>query len=30
MHGTAFSYKVQLEPGVSHPFLRVVEVVKDQ
>ena len=30
MPGTAFTYKVQLDPGVSHPFLRVIEIVKDQ
>ena len=30
MLGTAFTYKVQLEPGASHPFLRVTEVVKEQ
>jgi hypothetical protein len=26
----AFTYKVQLEPGVSQPFLRVVEVLQDR
>jgi hypothetical protein len=28
--GGAFTYRVQLGPGVSHPFLRVIEIVKDR
>ena len=30
MSGAAFTYRVQLEAGVSQPFLRVIEVVKDR
>src|SRR5215813_5276850 len=30
INGAAFTYRVQLEPGVSQPFLRVIDVVKDR
>jgi hypothetical protein len=30
LRGRAFTFRVQLEPGRSGPFLRVVEIAKDK
>jgi hypothetical protein len=30
MSGSAFTYRVQLDPGEPHPLLRVIEVLKDK